>query len=377
MVRIACVRWWRYAIPFRVPFHTAHGVLTQREGVLFQLIRDDGRSGWGEIAPLPGFGGSLERSWRGLLAVAGYFFSCDSSADPDTTDGEATDSESDVPAALRCGLQTAAWDFRSQDAGCPLAALWTPQPAASVPVNATVGEADTAGAVKQAALAVAAGFATIKLKVGRGASIGAEVERVAAVREAIGLNVQLRLDANEAWAPEPAITVIRAWAPYQVELVEQPVAAADVAGLARVRRAVETPIAADESVKGKVAVQALLAAEAVDVLILKPMLAGGPATTLRLAALAAAAGVSAIVTSTLETGIGLAAALHAAAALPPPLRACGLATAALLEDDLLEQPLPIVDGQIRCPQSAGLGVLVDQERLRHYTTASGEVGAKR
>ena len=431
MARIECIRWWRYAIPFRLPFYTAHGVLTQREGVLLQATTDEGRSGWGEIAPLPGFGGSLEKSWRLLPAMAELLLGWDGALVPLTNGDEETNRWpgnappqpllsklerglsaaragsrrltvpllapagergetlrpcsaahrqgiwSDMPAALRSGVETAVGDLRAQAASCTLAALLTPQPAMTVPVNATVGAADTAGAVKQAALAVAAGFATIKLKVGLGASIGAEVERVAAVREAIGPNLQLRLDANEAWTSEMAIEIIRAYAPYRVEWVEQPVAAVDVAGLARARRAVETPIAADESVTGEEAVQALLAAEAADVLILKPMLAGGPAATQRLAALAAAAGVSAIVTSTLETGIGLAAAVHAAAALPPPLRACGLATAALLESDLLEQPLPIVDGQMRRPETAGLGVQVNWQRLRNYTTAIGEVGLKR
>ena len=280
------------------------------------------------------------------------------------------------PAALRCGVETALLDISAQTAGCSLSVLFRAQGRISVPVNATVGTADTAGAADRAASAVAAGFATIKLKVGLEVSEEAEVARVAAVRNAIGPDSRLRLDANAAWTVETAISIIRRCEAFRLEWVEQPVAAADVAGLARVRRAVRTPVAADESVTGADSVRALLAAGAADVLILKPMMLGGPAATLQVAELARAAGVECVVTSTLETGIGLAASAHAAAALPEPWHACGLATAELLDDDLLEESLRIKRGQLLLPEGTGLGIQLDWGRLRHYTVASGELAAR-
>lgn len=373
-VPLSRVRWWRYRIPFRTPFATAHGILMRRTGLLLELTSVQGARGLGEIAPLPGFGGSLEEAWQQLPSVAEYLLAREREATPGVCDSDVANR---WPAALRCGVETALLDIAAQTAGCSLAALLSSSARAAVPVNATVAAADVATAADLARVAVAAGFGTVKLKLGIGVSLQEEVGRVAAVRGGIGPAVKLRLDANEAWTPDTAIAVIRACEPSDPEWVEQPVAAGDVAGLAAVRRAVGTPIAADESVTDAAAVHALLAAEAADVLILKPTLAGGPAATLRLAALGQAAGVDSIVTSTLETGVGIAAVAQVAAALPSPIRACGLATAALLEDDLLEEPVRIDAGYLLLPNGAGLGVRLDAEKLRQYTLASGEVVANR
>lgn len=368
--RIDRLRWWRYRIPFRTPFATAHGVLAQREGVLLELTNAAGIRGLGEIAPLPGFGGSLDEVWPQLPAAVEFLV--DQWVGDDWR-GLAADTDRCWPAALRCGVETALLDIAAQVAGCSIATLLGVPARESVPLNATVGVAGMAAAASAAARAVEAGFATIKLKVGIVETSSAEVERIAAVRQAIGPATRLRLDANEAWTAEMAIGIIRRCEAYRLEWVEQPVAASDLLGLAKVRRAIGTPIAADESVTSPDAVCALLEAGATDVLILKPMVLGGPAATLRMVDLASAAGVDTVVTSTLETGVGLAAAAHAAAALPAPGRACGLATATLLEDDLLVEPLRIEQGSLLLPEGAGLGVHVDWERLRRYTVASGEL----
>jgi L-Ala-D/L-Glu epimerase len=374
--RLARVRWWRYRIPFRTPFATAHGVLAQREGVLLELTSAAGVHGVGEIAPLPGFGGSLEPLWEVLPAVAERLLRARGAPGPDPLHGGDGGEREGVPSALWCGFETALLDLAAREASCSLGALLGAHPASLVPVNATVGARQTATAVEQARRAVAAGFTTIKLKVGMEASVSAEVERVAAVRAAIGPAIRLRLDANEAWTTELAIAAIRAIEPFQPQWIEQPVPAADIAGLARVRRGVGTPIAADESVADVEAVQALLTAEAADVLVLKPMLAGGPLATLRLAELARAAGVGVVVTSMLETGVGIAAALHVAAGLPAPIMACGLATARLLTDDLLVRPLSIDNGVMPLPEAPGLGVQVDWARLERYTVSAGELAAR-
>ena len=369
-VRIDRARWWRYRIPFRAPFATAHGVLTRREGVLLELTSDAGVRGLGEIAPLPGFGGSVDEVWPQLPSAV-EFLVAQWAVDDWRRLG--TDEERRWPAALRCGVETALLDSAAQAAGCSLAAFLGSPTRVSVPLNATIGVADTAEATAAAARAVEAGFGTVKLKVGIMASVDAELERIGAVRQAIGPDTRLRLDANEAWTAETAISIIQQCEAYRLEWVEQPVGATDLLSLAKVRRAVRTPIAADESVTGADAVCALLAEGAADVLILKPMMLGGPAATLRMVDLASAAGVDTVTTSTLETGVGLASAAHAAAALPAPWRACGLATAALLADDLLEVPLRIEQGRLLLPEGAGLGVRVDWERLERYVIASGEL----
>src|SRR5690606_11352944 len=117
-------------------------------------------------------------------------------------------------------------------------------PQERVLVNATIAQRRTDAAAHAALLAKAGGYACVKLKVGMEASADAEAARVRTVREVIGPGVKLRLDANGAWDAATAIATIRALEASEIELVEQPVAAADFEALARVRDAVTTPIAA-------------------------------------------------------------------------------------------------------------------------------------
>src|SRR4029079_3713618 len=152
--------------------------------------------------------------------------------------------EAGLPAAA-CGFDTALLDLQAPAAGLPLARLLLAGAGSAVPVNATVGALDTAAACRAAGQAVQAGILCVKLKVGVLDTRAAELARIAAVRATLGADVRLRIDANAAWDVPEAIALIRAAEPYQLELVEQPVAADDLAGMAQVRASVHTPIAAD------------------------------------------------------------------------------------------------------------------------------------
>ncbi|HEX9504610.1 MAG TPA: enolase C-terminal domain-like protein [Acidimicrobiia bacterium] len=200
-----------------------------------------------------------------------------------------------------------------------------------VPVNALVdGPGFSATALR--------GFSAVKVKVGA----PADVDVVAAVRDVIGPRVALRIDVNGAWDVETAIDMIRMLARYDLELVEQPVASLD--GLARVRRAVQVPIAADECVRSLADARRLHELDAADVVVLKQQPLGGVRAAL---AIADAAGVPAIVSSMMETSVGIAAGLALAAALPDLPFACGLATVSMLAGDVVvDAPQPI-DGMMR------------------------------
>lgn len=366
--RIAQITWYTYAIPFTAAFTTAHGVARQRAGAIVRVAAEGGLVGLGEIAPLPEFGGgTLADALAGLPALATALLG--------STVGQALsrldrlDYAAAGVAALACGLDTALLDVAAQAAGLPLARLLSPAASAQVPVNATIGAAGLAAATEAASQAAQAGFGCAKLKVGVAPTPAAEIARIAAVRSALGPGPRLRLDANGAWEVAEAIAIIRAAAPYGIELVEQPVAAPDLAGMAQVRRAVRTPIAADEAVGGPEQASEVLAAGAADVLIIKPMLAGGLRRAQAIGALAEAAGLRIIVTTTIDTGVGVAAALHLAATLPPPQPACGLATSALLHSDLLTEPLAVRHGALRLPGRPGLGIALDLRALAQYAGA--------
>jgi L-alanine-DL-glutamate epimerase-like enolase superfamily enzyme len=222
-----------------------------------------------------------------------------------------------------------------------VAELLSDDPLRAVAVNATIGAEDRAGAAAQAAVAAASGFGCVKLKVGTGDDAG----RVAAVRAALGPGAELRLDANGAWSPEEAVRAIETLAPAGLELVEEPVHGLD--GLRAVRERVAVRIAMDETA----AVPGALASGAADAVCLKLGRCGGISGLLACASLVRASGAEPYVASTFDGPLGIAAALHAAAALRVT-PACGLAT--LDHFAGVEHPLHAREGAIAVPRGPGL-----------------------
>ncbi len=304
-----------------------------------------------------------------------------------------------------CGLEIALLDALGKAEGCGVSTLLSQagtMPRATVPVNALIGASTTEAAIAAAREARRNGFHCVKLKVlqyplsgskrvaayqplhtgevytrkpkrsidpAPGESIREEVERVAAVRDAIGPAMHLRLDANEAWNLEEAITILSQCVPYNIQYVEQPLRAHDLAGMHTLRRAVPIPIAVDEALRGLESAQLVLDNEAADVLVIKPQLAGGLRVGQQIIQAAAERGVRSVITSAIETGIGVVAALHLAAASPAVTLECGLATLHLLADDLVMNDLPVRDGFLAVPTGPGLGIALDEEALHRYSSS--------
>ncbi len=269
-----------------------------------------------------------------------------------------------------CGLEIALLDLIGKAEGCGVCTLLSPAgsaPRAAVPVNAVIGARATEAAIATARDARKNGFRCVKLKVGWGVSVHEETERVAAVRDAIGPAMHLRLDANEAWNLEEAIVILSQCVPYDIQYVEQPLKAHDLAGMRTLRQALPIPIAADEALHSLESARLLLDSEAADILVIKPQLAGGLRVGQKIIQAATERGVRSIITSTLEAGIGLVAALHLAAASPAVTLECGLATLDLLIDDLLIDDLTVRDGFLTVPTGPGLGVALDWEALHRYS----------
>jgi len=137
------------------------------------------------------------------------------------------------------------------------------------------------------------------------------------------------------------------------------------------RRAVPIPIAVDEALHGLESAQLVLDNEAADILVVKPQLAGGLHAVQQIMQAAAERGVRSVITSAIETGIGVAAALHLAAASPAVTLECGLATLHLLVDDLLVEGLPVREGFMTVPTGSGLGVTLDRKALDKYSLFLG------
>jgi L-alanine-DL-glutamate epimerase-like enolase superfamily enzyme len=358
---VVAVEAIRVRVPFRRPMLTSVGSWSHRESWIMRLFDAAGEVGLGEAA-LDFDAGEAAVADLARLAREAVDAARDGGRLPSSAELEAAGV---AGRALRCALDSAALDLLLKAAPAPGSA---PR---SVPVNATIGFLGVSETVAAARTAVADGFGTIKLKVGPERDPVALGERVAAVRAAVGPDVRLRLDVNGVWDVGTARDRIAAVAEFGIEYVEQPVAAGDPSDLAAVREASPVPIAADEGVSSVAAARELLAARATDVLVVKPARVGGPVAAWEIAGLAAAEGVPVVVSTLFETGVGLAAALVVAAGLPPVGGATndyahGLATADLLESDLLTRALSVVDGRMAVPEGPGLGIELDEDALRSY-----------
>ena len=329
---------------FRTPLESAYGEVCERELLTVALTDTDGLTGYGEAAPLEPYDGvSTARVRAALKAYRPVLMQSEGVSGPQLI--EACRRVADLPAAL-AAIDLALWDRAGRRAGRPVAALLTDDPAAEVAVNATVGATDRAGAAAQAARAAQLGFQCVKVKVG----VGDDAGRMAAVRAAVGPHVALRVDANGAWDVEGAVRAIEALTAVGLELVEEPTHGLE--GVREVRERVAARVAIDETA----AEHGALGAGVADAVCLKISRCGGIGGLLAAAALVRASGAEVYLASTLDGPLGVAAAVHAAAALASrgPLPPCGLATLSLFED--LEDPLPAREGRIAVPQAPGLGV---------------------
>ncbi len=211
-----------------------------------------------------------------------------------------------------------------------------------VPVNVTVPAVSPERAA--AVVAASAGCRTAKVKVAEpGQPESADVERVAAVRDALGPGGRIRIDVNGLWDVGTAVRRTRELdrAAGGLEYVEQP--CATVEELAAVRRQVDVPIAADESIRRASDPLRVARLAAADIAVLKVQPLGGVAACLRIAE---QIGLPVVVSSALESSVGLAAGLALAGVLPELPYACGLATLALLDGDVTSSPLTVLDGML-------------------------------
>jgi len=293
-----------YSIPMPIRFRG----ITTREGM---LIRGD--AGWAEFSPFTEYGPEEAAMW------------------------------------LKAALEAA-------DQGYP-----TPL-RTSIPVNATVPATDPATAHR---LAAHSGCGTVKVKVAeRGQSLAEDIARVEAVRDAMGGNGKIRVDANGGWGLDEACRAVKELSRFGLEYVEQP--CRSVEELAALRRRVDVKIAADESIRKADDPYRVKQMEAADVAILKVQPLGGVSPCLRLAE---ELGMDVVVSSALETSVGIRAGIALAAALPELNYACGLNTVPLLSQDVVTDPLVAVDGhievrEVHLDQTALEKVRADERTIR-------------
>ncbi|GAC1392389.1 MAG: dipeptide epimerase [Ktedonobacteraceae bacterium] len=363
-MKITDVHWQTYRLPFTSNFSTAHGAMDMREGAIITIITDEGIRGIGEIAPLAEFGsGTLSDAYKAVSIMITRL----RGSTLDTA--LQTMQRTPMPHVVAYGLEIALLDLQSKHARRSIGTLLSQVLSrTTLPVNAVIGAKAVEDAFISALTAARRGFTCVKLKVGTMDNKEAEIERIAAVRSAIGPDIHLRLDANEAWTLEEANAILSRCVPYRIQYVEQPLKRDNLLGMQQLRRTLSIPIAADEALRDVESARQIMRYGAADILIIKPQLAGGLHASRQIISEAAQRGVQCVVTTTIESGVSLAAALHLVAASPEVTLACGLATQHLLVDDLIHEDIPIRSGLMVVPTGPGLGITLDDEALKTYSS---------
>jgi L-alanine-DL-glutamate epimerase-like enolase superfamily enzyme len=364
-VRLASVEVIPYALPFAAPYVTAQGELLEREMVLLRIRDEDGLIGLGEAVPLSLRGGAtLEHVVKELGALdessaldrAIRTLAGEDSLEPGS---EHFEGEELVSAPARCAALTALLDLceRQRHARGEFTGGHDQNP---IECNATL-VAGAPGAVAEDALHWAArGFTTFKLKLGA----GEDVAQVRAVREAVGPEAAIRVDANGAWPLHTASRVLKELEPYGIEFAEQPVA--EVEEAAELAWQTTIPLAGDESVGSAHEAERAILLGAFRLTGIKLSKVGGLPEAMRIASI-----LHPYVTSALDGPVGIAAgarlaqSIMAEAANPfAPRFAHGLATQRLFAGSIAAVECELRDGMLHPPAGPGLGVEIDEDALQ-------------
>ncbi len=367
-------------VPFRRPILDATGEYTHRRSWLLRIVDEDGAEGLGEATLNP----IAEDVTTGVLALLMREIVPELAVGrppawtelaPQGEPGRAAMAAVEGAIAALVAARGAGGRAGGGAAGREGGGMVSGAAVDSIPVSAAIRFGGPDAGAEAAAQAVQLGFGTLTLRAGFERVTDQLVARIRAVRAAVGPEPRLRIDAGGAWNLETAIERLAAVESFRIEYVEQPLAAWDLIGHAALRERVDVPIALDESIDSEGAVRAALAEDAADVIIVKPGRVGGMAATRRIVDAAAGAGVTVVLGTYFETGVGIATALRAAAALrvaaaihdnghaTTPEPAHGLATAGLLLHDLLSVPLPIEKGRMAVPAV----VTLDESVVDRYT----------
>jgi muconate cycloisomerase len=360
-------------IPVRVPIHP-HLAIRGKGGyhsvspfLLVRIHTDDGITGLGEVSCTPRWSGEDQVTAAHFIAtILGPLLVGHDCRDIGALWRRMRDAVAGHP-FTKAALEMALWDMLGKIARMPVYRLLGGAVREFVPTKWSISGVAPSRAAEIAAWAFEQGFRTMKVKVG--IDPVEDIERVRSVRKAVGDVVRLGVDANGAWDSRTAVQMIRRLSEFDIYFAEQPAPPGDVQWLADISRQVQIPVIADESVYNAQDALALVRAGAVDGISVYVGKAGGIEPARRIAAVAEAGLLSCTVGSNLEMGVGTAAMIHlaiATAGIRPDAFPCDIIGPLYYTDDLLLQPLPIKGGSVRAPEQPGLGVELDESKVRQY-----------
>lgn len=365
-------------IPVENPYVYSHGALKAFGNVLVWVHTDEGIVGIGEASFVPGGGVSEETPESTKPTIDRYLSPAVVGEDPFDIERLHRKMDAVVPRNLvaKGGIDLALWDVMGKALNQPVYRLLGGMIEPKILCTYTLSIDTPENMAEQAILRKQQGYKTLVVKIGR--EPHTDLERLRLVREAVGDEVNLRLDANEAYWPDQAIAIIRQMEKYRPEFVEEPVKRWDVDGMARVAQAVDTPISSDESNTTLDSVMRLIQSRAADIINIKISKNGGLFRSKKIAAVAEAAGIPCIVGGANTYEIGRQACRHFAvstgqAQMGMGSEGCAPASQSKI-DDVTRRVITYEDvtagqGYVQLLPGPGLGVELDEEKMRRFSLA--------
>jgi L-Ala-D/L-Glu epimerase len=372
-VKITNVQCHRVTIPYRSPYRMAPGETRHKKQIIVLVDTDEGITGVGETGvTLIERGGETQEGI--YITVKKYFTPLLIGMDPfdiglviDRLEGFNQGRTGFLCA--KAAIDTALYDIMGKAVNRPVAKLLGGIHRTTFKVSRSLGVKTPKEMANDAIRLKSSGYAMLTIKVGF--DVKEDIERVAAVRDAVGSGYPLEVDVNGAYNVEVAIPALRKMERYGIEAIEQPVPWWDLQGMKEVRIALDTPITADESAWTPHDVANIARAGAADTVCLKPVKNGGLFLSRRMAEMAEAAGMGVLMGSKHPLSPGTSAIIQFAAALPCVHEVLGYGSPLeRLVDDICEPPIEMnKDGTVSLPRGPGLGVTVSSAKLRQYTDA--------
>ena len=350
---------YRVSLRYREPFRIALGTSTKSENIILRIKTDFKVEGWGEASPSFRITGETPETVTNALDKIGPKMIGMCPFRPEQI-VEAMDEAVRGNSSAKAAFDMAVFDIVGKKAKKPVSMLLGGY-RNEVFTDLTLSIKSPRQMAKDSVRAVRKGFKALKVKVG--VNPKQDVERVRRIREAIGSEIKIRIDANQGWSVRQAMNVLRKLEPYEVEFVEQPVRAKDIEGLAKVRENSSIPVMADESVHSPEDAIRVITAEAVDLINIKLMKSGGIWKAAKIAAIAEAAKIPCMVGCMGESNLGITAAAHFAAAVKN-VQYADLDSDILLLDKLVNRGgAKVKDSKRILPRKNGLGITTLDDKL--------------
>ena len=352
--------------------------------ILIRMTGDNGLVGWGEAPALKDWGGDYGRYFGETPGTTKHVI--ERYLGPAVTGCETANMvelHARMDASIKgypyakAALDLAAHDLAGRSLGIPVHTLLGGRIRETVPITHSIGLLDIDVAVAECAGVVEQGIRTIKIKVG--VDPVRDVQIVSRIRDAVGPDIDLCVDANQGYAtPHDAIRTIKQMEPFGIRYAEQPVEGVD--RMAEVAKAIETPLMADETAWNSRDVLEIFDRRAADIVSIYTTKPGGLYRAMEVAAVCRAAGIVCNVNGSVETGIGNLGNLHLAVAAEAVTLSCVVPVSTPAEylgdrtagsyysDDLIAAPMDYSAGEIRVPDSPGMGIDVDEDKVAKYRT---------